>query len=119
NARAAFGKSNVRIDLWTKASTIVVATTKYKQVQTGTVQQSVTVTDYAKVFQWVDVAVTSKVWVPVDTSNSSGGTDLGGGGKATGYWKTVTTTVKQWKQVNVAVGTHQVLQWVPVYVNVP
>jgi hypothetical protein len=114
-----YGKSNVRIDLWTKASTIVVATTKYKQVQTGTVQQWVTVTDYAKVWQWVDVSVTSKVWVPVDTSKSSGGTDLGGGGNAGGYWKTVTTVQKQWKQVNVAVGTHQVLQWVPVYTNVP
>jgi hypothetical protein len=118
-AVVALQDKNVRIDLFTKPSVVQVPVTKFKNVLTGWTQVLVTVTNYVKQWQWVPVQVAHKVWVQVDTTGASGGTDLGGGSNAGGYWKTVYDTVQVFKLVNVPNGTSQVLQWKPVYTAVP
>jgi len=104
---------NVKIDLYDKPSVIQVPVTAWNPVLTGWVMTWENVTIYRKEWQWVNVSVSSKVWVVVDPQNE--GTDVGGGGGAGGYWKTVWTVEPQWKLVNVPNGTVTVPKWVPQY----
>jgi len=110
--------ANVRIDLYTKPSIVQVPVTKFKKVQTGVVWSPVTVTNYVKQYQWVNVQKSKKVWVPVNPVNE-GGVDVGGGGNVTGYWQTQYYWQLEWKLVNVPSGTTTVWKWVATYANVP
>lgn len=118
DARITLANKNVNIELWSKPTTALVPVTKIKKVQTGSVWSPTTQPVYTKQWQWVSVQQSKKVWVVVAPVNN-GGTDLGGGGSAGGYWKTVYFNVMQFKQVNVQTGTTTVWKWLPVYTDVP
>ena len=105
--------ANVQIDLYDKPTIVQVPVLKTKSVVVGHSWQNYSYWVYKKVWQWVNVQKSKKVWVPVDP-NATGG-DVGGGGGAGGYWQTQYYWELEFKLVNVPDYINTVLKWLPIY----